>query len=335
MRRRMLNPDFFTDPDIVANLDYAGRLFYQGLWCIAEDSGCFEPNPLMLKMKIFPGDDIPLNIIQDYIDKLTELGKIVLYKVGEKEYAWLKNFHRHQKLDRPSPPSIPLPDWLMFHGEEEFGKQRHKWYYEIIDNSETFRGNVGDSNTIEKNRKEMNRIEENRKEVEVEKERNSPISRVTDNDNDNSNNPFRYYQQNIGPLLPDIADLIHQYRKDLPDELITEAFKLAVKNNARSMRYAEKIMLSWIDKGIRTMEDYKRHEAEWEHRKAAEAGREEAPAKRQYTQAEIEAAARYIKRAVSRYEGNDVLGFIYSLGYPQEVADGAVKLLRERKELVV
>jgi len=168
--------------------------------------------------------------------------------------------------------------------------------------------------------------------VEESKEEESNIS--TD-DNYNSNNPFRYYQQNIGPLLPDIADLIDQYRKDLPDELITEAFKLAVKNNARSMRYAEKIMISWMDKGIRTMEDYRRHEAEWEHRKAAEAGREEAPAKRQYTQAEIEAAARYIKRAVNRYEGNDVLGFIYSLGYPQEVADGAVKLLCERKELVV
>jgi len=168
--------------------------------------------------------------------------------------------------------------------------------------------------------------------VEESKEEESNIS--TD-DNYNSNNPFRYYQQNIGPLLPDIADLIDQYRKDLPDELITEAFKLAVKNNARSMRYAEKIMISWMDKGIRTMEDYRRHEAEWEHRKTAEAGREEAPAKRQYTQAEIEAAARYIKRAVSRYEGSNVLEFIYSLGYPQEVADGAVKLLRERKELVV
>jgi len=151
----------------------------------------------------------------------------------------------------------------------------------------------------------------------------------------NNEDPLVFYQQNIGPLLPSIVDLVNEYRKELPDELITEAFKLAVKNNVRSMRYAEKIMLSWLDKGIRTMEDYKRHEAEWEHRKAAEAGREEAPAKRQYTQAEIEAAARYIKRAVSRYEGNDVLGFIYSLGYPQEVADGAVKLLRERKELVV
>jgi len=56
-----------------------------------------------------------------------------------------------------------------------------------------------------------------------------------------------FYQQNIGPLLPSIVDLVNEYRKELPDELITEAFKLAVKNNVRSMRYAEKIMLSWLD----------------------------------------------------------------------------------------
>lgn len=156
-----------------------------------------------------------------------------------------------------------------------------------------------------------------------------------DDDVINDNDPFVYYSKNIGPMLPYIADLIKQYQKDLPDELITEAFKIAVRNNARSMRYAEKIMLSWLNKGIRTMEDYKRHEAEWEHRKAAEGGREEAPTKRQYTQAEIEAAARYIKKAVSEYDGDDVIGYIRSLGYPEEISESAIALLIERKELAI
>ena len=140
MRRRMLNPDFFTDPDIVANFDFAGRLFYQGLWCLADDSGCFELNTLLLKMKIFPGDDMPLDKIQGYIDRLIELGKIVPYQANKKEYAWLKNFHKHQKLERPSPPSIPLREWIRFRGEEEFGTQRHKWHYEV----RICQGHVGD-----------------------------------------------------------------------------------------------------------------------------------------------------------------------------------------------
>ena len=159
MRRRMLNPDFFTDPDMVANFDFGGRLLYQGLWCLAEDSGCFEPNPLLLKMKIFPGDDIPLGEIQKHIDRLVELDKIVLYQVDGKEYAWLKNFHKHQKLDRPAPPAIPLPEWLVFHGEEEYGTQRHKWHYEVVDCSGTCRGHVGDTTTPEEKLIEEKRTE--------------------------------------------------------------------------------------------------------------------------------------------------------------------------------
>src|SRR5690554_1678413 len=109
MRRRMLNPDFFTDPDIVANFDAFGRLFYQGLWCVAEDSGCLELNPLFLKMKIFPGDNISLEQIQEYIDELIRLEKIFEYKVDDKNYGWLKNFNKHQTLSKPSSPTVPLP----------------------------------------------------------------------------------------------------------------------------------------------------------------------------------------------------------------------------------
>lgn len=158
---------------------------------------------------------------------------------------------------------------------------------------------------------------------------------VDTNTDTNGTNPLTFYQKNIGPLLPSIVDLVNEYRKELPDELITEAFRLAVKNNVRSMRYAEKIMLSWLDKGIRTMDDYMRHEAEREHKKAAEAGREEVTTKRKYTQAEIEAAAKYIKKAVDKYNGNDVLEYIQSLGYPEEISKNAIELLVKRKELAI
>ena len=134
MRRRMLNPDFFTDPDIVANLNAYGRLFYQGLWCVAEDSGCFEMNALLLKMKIFPGDNLSLDDIKNYLDKLVELGKIITYSVSGKEYGWIKNFFKHQRLDKPSPPSIPLPEWIIWHGEKEFDK-RHQWHYELYEDA--------------------------------------------------------------------------------------------------------------------------------------------------------------------------------------------------------
>ena len=183
MRRRMLNPDFFTDPDIVS-LDPFGRLFYQGLWCVADDSGCFELNALYLKMKIFPGDNISLDDIQGYIDTLIKQKKLITYHVDGKDYAWLKNFFKHQKLDKPSPPTVPLPPWVKFHGEEEFGNQRHKWYYEIIepvgDNSRTCRGNVVDETTPEVNRSEVKRSEEEEKYIKSDS--SNPTSPTPTND---------------------------------------------------------------------------------------------------------------------------------------------------------
>lgn len=149
------------------------------------------------------------------------------------------------------------------------------------------------------------------------------------------NDPFVYYSKNIGPMLPDVADLIKQYQKDLPDELITEAFKISVKNNARTFRYAEKIMISWLDKGIRTIADYKRHEAEWESQKTKSEASKSEPQERKYSQEEIEAAAKYIKKQVERYTGDDVLEYIRALGYPDEIQEGAINLLTERKELIV
>lgn len=132
MRKRMLNPDFFTDPDIVATLDAYGRLLYQGIWCVAEDSGCFELNPLLLKMKVLPGDqDVTTDDIKEYLEILIDQKKIISYEVSDKRYGWLKNFNKHQSLNKPNPPGVPLPEWITFHGEEEFGSDRHKYFYEI------------------------------------------------------------------------------------------------------------------------------------------------------------------------------------------------------------
>ena len=132
MRKRMLNPDFFTDPDIVASLDAYGRLLYQGIWCVAEDSGCFELNPLLLKMKILPGDQsVTTDDIEGYLEILIVQKKIISYEVDGKSYGWLKNFDKHQSLNKPNAPAVPLPKWITFHGEEEYGSDRHKYYYEI------------------------------------------------------------------------------------------------------------------------------------------------------------------------------------------------------------
>lgn len=92
-------------------------------------------------------------------------------------------------------------------------------------------------------------------------------------DDDYVDDPIKFYVKHIGPLLPMVSDLINQYSIDLPDELLTEAMRIAVAHNKRSLKYIEKIWINWIDNGIKTFDDYKRAEAEWESRKTAQNAR--------------------------------------------------------------
>ena len=82
------------------------------------------------------------------------------------------------------------------------------------------------------------------------------------NDDDTAANPFKFYSQNIGQLIPAVSQSIMHYQDDLPDELITEAMKIAVNNNVRKWKYIKKILDNWIKDGIKTTDDYRRHEAE-------------------------------------------------------------------------
>lgn len=114
-RKRVIDPDFFSDGELVEHLDFAGRLLYIGLWTVAEDSAVFVPNAASLRMKIFPGDPVSSEQIDRYLDILVDKQKIIYFQASDgRTYAWLTNFHRHQKLDNPPAPKLPLPSWVRY-----------------------------------------------------------------------------------------------------------------------------------------------------------------------------------------------------------------------------
>lgn len=136
----MLDPEFFTDEFLVANFDAWGRLFYQGLWCVAEDSWVFEPSMFALKIKIFPGDPITIKQITGWYNRFVELRKIIEYEVNGKKYAWLRKCPKWQTIDHPTPPKLPLPPWVEWHGENAVDDngaalKRHQWHYKILEDT--------------------------------------------------------------------------------------------------------------------------------------------------------------------------------------------------------
>ena len=154
-RKRMIDPAFFSDGEL-GDLPPWIRLFYIGLWTVAEDSGCFIGDAKTLWKLLVAGECITCVdcgathlITPDDVDlalgTLEGMGKIQSYTAGSnghpRRYYWLKNFHLHQRIDYPTPPKLPLPEWLSWHGEDEFGhgskgeegykSNRRKWHYEV------------------------------------------------------------------------------------------------------------------------------------------------------------------------------------------------------------
>lgn len=103
-RNRMLNPEFWLDEE-VAQLSAHARLLYMGLWGICDDNYATLPNmPGWIKAQIFPYEEVDTKKL---LKELQEVGKIIIFKVEEKEYWHIKNFFKYQKVDRPSNPKYP------------------------------------------------------------------------------------------------------------------------------------------------------------------------------------------------------------------------------------
>lgn len=113
LHNRLIKTGFWTDADIIKALPPEGRLFFVGLWVIADDSGCVEDDPFAFKVLVFPGDaNITAEMLEGYRDVLVREGKLIPYEVGGKKCLYIKNFHKHQTLKNCPPPEVPLPPWI-------------------------------------------------------------------------------------------------------------------------------------------------------------------------------------------------------------------------------
>lgn len=134
-RKRMIDPEFWSDEEI-GTWTLTARLFYIALWNFADDEGRFKAHNDLLKSQIFPYDS---KIDVEKL-KLELSNKVSWYEVNGLKYGHLRNFLKHQSLDRPKPSKLPAP--------------------QTIDDESTI-----DRRLIDPNRKEEKGKEEKRKEV--------------------------------------------------------------------------------------------------------------------------------------------------------------------------
>lgn len=104
-RKRMIDPGFWEDEEIGINWSHSARLFYIGLWNFADDEGRMKAHPGLLKGQIFPYDKkIDIQRLKKEVSN-----KIQWYEVNSSQYGFVRNFLKHQRIDRPTPSKLPPP----------------------------------------------------------------------------------------------------------------------------------------------------------------------------------------------------------------------------------
>lgn len=111
-RKRVIDTGLYFDTEICKLLGPRGLHLYIRLWGIAEDWGGYEANyeDIALQMGALK---FTIKEAKKFIESLISTGKIVPYDTGNgRIYHWLKNFSKHQPLNNPGPPRLPLPEWI-------------------------------------------------------------------------------------------------------------------------------------------------------------------------------------------------------------------------------
>ena len=104
-RIRTIKPSFWSDEKVV-ELSPLARLLFIGLWNFSDDYGNGEGSRRQIKMRIFPGDNIEIDPL---IEELTVHQFIIEYMDDNKKYIHIRNFTKHQRINRVSGEKYPAP----------------------------------------------------------------------------------------------------------------------------------------------------------------------------------------------------------------------------------
>lgn len=81
------------------------------LMLLADDEGRGRASPVMLAGQVFPGLANPREASSRALEELEQLHFVTLYEVDGQRYYQIRNWTRHQRIDRPTASKLPrIPD---------------------------------------------------------------------------------------------------------------------------------------------------------------------------------------------------------------------------------
>lgn len=107
-RIRTIKPEF-PHSESMGRVSRDARLLFVQLWTICDDSGRTRASSRMLASLLFPYDDDAPSLLAGWLAELAGEGCIDLYQVEGSSYLSVRNWSKHQRIDRPSKPMFPDP----------------------------------------------------------------------------------------------------------------------------------------------------------------------------------------------------------------------------------
>jgi len=107
-RTRTIKPEFLDDEKL-GSVSRDARLTFIGLLINSDDYGVVKGNPIWLKSKIFPYDDISLEFFLGWLKELEKITVILPFSKNGERFYYIRNFKKHQTINRPSQQRNPAP----------------------------------------------------------------------------------------------------------------------------------------------------------------------------------------------------------------------------------
>lgn len=106
-RIRSIKPEL-NDDEAVACLSSDAWRLWVSMWTLSDDEGNCRANPRQLSAKIFWGWT-PVKPIEELLEELVSARRIHLYEVAGERFAHVRNWKKHQKIEKPQPGKVPPP----------------------------------------------------------------------------------------------------------------------------------------------------------------------------------------------------------------------------------
>lgn len=100
-RIRTVKPEL-ADDEKLGSISRDARLLFIMMWCHSDDYGVVKGNLRWLQAQIFPYDPIKPEQFKKWVDELINIDAIRPYEKKEEKYFYIKNFQKHQVINKPS-----------------------------------------------------------------------------------------------------------------------------------------------------------------------------------------------------------------------------------------